>query len=385
MFRLGVLVASVVAVGPAWAGAAASRTPASNIESVPFNGDRDVAIPANGSDSCAGAAAISGYRTWGFDLAGATTDGLAHSVCLSFGSDQIWRDRWWAWTAPATGLTTVETCGLTITDTRIAVYAPASPCPPTGEYLVACNDDFCSVQTSLTFIAQAGQTYFIRLGRYGTTEPAAAGSGAFRIIASLTPDVCPDDAGPCQTVLLSATAFTSNGSFRCADDIVPSASGAIEGVCWWGSYPSTAAAADDFTVTYWTNAGGLPGIPIASFSQSGSLAVQRVATNDLDIAGTTMFLYSATHAPVPVVKNTRYWVEVRNMFGGTWYWQGSVQGNGGWQDQTPPSNWGDATARPNFAFCPVYNSACNLDTNGDGQINFADLNNIISSFNTSCP
>ncbi len=386
MRHLCAFVAFAVAACAAWGQQRESRGPASSLEDAGLAGaDRGVLVPGNGSDACAGAVGISGYSSWAFDLAGATTDGLGHGQCLLASSDQLWRDRWWDWTAPASGIVRVETCGQTTLDTRIAVYAPASPCPPTDEYLVICNDDSCGLQSSLTFVARAGQTYRIRIGRYGLTEPAAAGSGTFTIFSNNAPDICPDDAGPCQNPIPNGIAYTSNASFRVADNFSPSSSGAMEGLCWWGSYIGLAPGADSFVVTYWTSSGGLPALPIASFSQGAGLAVQRVDSTLANNVGDTMFLYSATHAQVPLASGVNYWVEVRNMFGGTWYWQESQQGDGSIQDFSPPSNWAGATARPNVAWCAQFQSGCAFDTNGDGVLNFADLNNIISSFNTNCP
>ena len=73
---------------------------------------------------------------------------------------------WWAWTAPASGPVTIGTCNSDF-DTVLAVY--------TGGALgalspVASNDDFCSIQSSVTFNAQAGQLYWIAVdGAYNET------------------------------------------------------------------------------------------------------------------------------------------------------------------------------------------------------------------------
>jgi hypothetical protein len=365
-----------------------SRIPASVLEAIPSAGERGVPVPGNGADACAAAPEISGYGTWAFNLVGATTDGLAHPPCANAASDQIWRDRWWSWTALASGVVRVENCGQTTADTRIAVYSPAAPCSPTNEYVLACDDDSCTgFQSTLTFVAQAGQTYLIRLGIYGLAEPAAAGAGTFTISGVTQPDICPNDVVGCQTVDLTENAFTSTAAFRVADNFTVNASGAVTGLCWWGSYAGVAPIVDSFVITYWSNSiFDLPGVPLASFSQDlGGLAVQRSDTGNVDIAANTMFIFSAKHAPVPVADNGEYWVEVRNFFGGTWYWQGSQTGDNSLQDATPPSNWVGSTVRPDVAFCLHFQSGCAFDTNGDGVLNFADLNNIVSFFNTNCP
>jgi hypothetical protein len=174
---------------------------------------------------------------------------------------------------------------------------------------------------------------------------------------------------------------------RAADDFPASNGAQITGVCWWGSYAATAPAADDFVVTYWSDSSAdVPGLQIARFAQSeGTLAVQRADSGQTNNIGGTVFLYSAHHAAVQLPAAT-HWVEVRNLFGGIWFWQQSQAGNGSLQDTTPATGWIGAVARPDLAFCvQQLEPPCPFDTNGDGVIDFADLNNIVSVFNTACP
>lgn len=364
-----------------------SRAPRSLVEAASSMALRGVEIPVNGSDSCGGAPAISGYGQWSFDLAGTTTDGVGHGLCFASGSDQLWRDRWWVWTASANGQATIETCGLTTVDTRIAVYSPAVVCPPADEYLMACDDDGCGgLQSSVSFIARAGQQYLIRVGRWALTEPAAGGVGMFEISGPGAADICPEEAILCQEAISGGDAHTSTSQYRVADDFRTEADGDVTGLCWRGSYASAAPGVDDFTITYWSNSGGQPGSPIATFSQSaGTLAVQRADAGDVNIVGGTMFEYSASHAPLALQGGAKRWVEVRNYFGNAWYWQISDQGNGGWQDSSVDSDWSNATLTPNMSFCVHFHSNCMGDTNGDGVINFADLNNVVSVINSACP
>lgn len=44
-----------------------------------------------------------------------------------------------------------------------------------------------------------------------------------------------------------------------------------------------------------------------------------------------------------------------------------------------------STAAADRAMCVGFESSCANDTNGDGLVNFADLNNIIGAFNMGCP
>ncbi|MEM8713213.1 MAG: hypothetical protein AAGG01_19890, partial [Planctomycetota bacterium] len=131
--------------------------------------------PGTGADDCIGAEPISGEGTFAFDNSGASTDGLADGLCDFFGQTQIDNDVWFAWTAPADDSYTLQTCGQTGVDTKVAVYGGTS-CPATAP--IACNDDSCALQSSVTFQASVGATYLLRIGTY---PGAAGGNGTFSI------------------------------------------------------------------------------------------------------------------------------------------------------------------------------------------------------------
>ncbi|MDP6539526.1 MAG: hypothetical protein QF903_07690 [Planctomycetota bacterium] len=120
----------------------------------------------NGSDDCATATAISGQGTFFYDLTSATTgtEGQSESLCCSVATCMIDGDVWYNWTADATGQALLTTCGLSVDDTKIAVY-PGTNCPTTGSSL-ACNDDACGLQTTLCFPVTAGTDYTLQLGTY---------------------------------------------------------------------------------------------------------------------------------------------------------------------------------------------------------------------------
>lgn len=118
---------------------------------------------AQANDSCATPEAISGYNTFITSTVGATIDGGSNPVCSFFQSDQIWADVWMCWTAPNTGLATIELCGTTF-DTKMAVY-PDCACPSEASIL-ACNDDACSLQSRVTLPVTANAQYLIRIGSY---------------------------------------------------------------------------------------------------------------------------------------------------------------------------------------------------------------------------
>ncbi len=138
---------------------------------------------ADGSDACGTPSLISGAGTFPFSNVGATLDGIGHGACLSFGSNQIFSDVWFLWTSVAGGSVSVQTCGSTALDTRIAVYNGGAACPPSDADLLDCSDDDCggSLQSNAMFSATAGNTYLIRIGSFSAVTQ---GSGTFSISES---------------------------------------------------------------------------------------------------------------------------------------------------------------------------------------------------------
>jgi hypothetical protein len=136
---------------------------------------------AQGDDTCATAQVIAGTGIFAFDNFAATTDGSPDNLCTFFGQSQIERDVWWSWSTTTSGPYTINTCGQTSVDTRIAVYDGSCAGP-----VIACGDDACSLQTDILFSAVAGQTYLIRVGVYPGT---AGGTGTFTLDAPQPPTI----------------------------------------------------------------------------------------------------------------------------------------------------------------------------------------------------
>lgn len=132
---------------------------------------------AQGSDACASAQGISGPGPFNFDNTNATKDGLPDVLCDFSGNQDIEDDVWFAWIAVTSGLYTVETCGQTTVDTKMAIYTGG--CAGT---VIACNDDACSTQSSASFLGSAGTTYWIRLGSFSA---GSGGTGTFTITEEL--------------------------------------------------------------------------------------------------------------------------------------------------------------------------------------------------------
>jgi len=128
---------------------------------------------AQGADLCANAQVISGVGNFAFDLTAAGTDGVGDNLCLAFGQNNISSDVWYAWVAPQSGSFRFQTCSLTSVDTKIAVYDGSC-----AGVVIGCNDDSCSLQSSLEFPAVAGNTYVLRVGTY---PGATVGVGSFSL------------------------------------------------------------------------------------------------------------------------------------------------------------------------------------------------------------
>ena len=156
------------------------------------------------NDDCNSAAPISGTGIFAFNSIGATTDGPDHASCLFFGQSGIANDIWYCWTASCTDTVTISTCGLTGMDSKIAVYDGCG-CPVGDGNLLACNDDICGLQSTVSFSATTGNSYLIRIGNF---PGASAGTGSFSIgCAGGGNPACPG-AGNC---------FVANGSPGCED------------------------------------------------------------------------------------------------------------------------------------------------------------------------
>jgi len=126
-----------------------------------------------GNDTCATASSLgSSFGTYAFNSCSATTDTSLRSTCGN-ASGVMYHDVWFRWTAAQTRLVTMNTCG-SVFDTVLAVYMGTQQnCPADAGVQVACSDDsydVCDVggsyQSSLNFLASAGQSYLIRVGGY---------------------------------------------------------------------------------------------------------------------------------------------------------------------------------------------------------------------------
>jgi hypothetical protein len=148
-----------------------------------------------GNDECsAPAIAVLGLNAYDNSLATTGCDGQSETLCGLESQASVDNDLWFTWTAPAAptvGLNTpfyaqVTTCGLTLDDSKLAVYAGAG-CP-TGQAL-ACRDDSCGTgQTTVIFQYTPSASYTIQVGN-SPTFPGSAGN-FFDISIVIHPAAC---------------------------------------------------------------------------------------------------------------------------------------------------------------------------------------------------
>jgi hypothetical protein len=110
-----------------------------------------------------------------FSTIGATTDGPDDPTCNEGFPSNNNQDIWYNYTASCTGTVTVSLCGSGF-DTKLTVYDGCT-CPAVVAATLACNDDFCGLQSQVTFSATQGNCYKIRVGGFG----AATGAGTMNI------------------------------------------------------------------------------------------------------------------------------------------------------------------------------------------------------------
>ncbi len=88
---------------------------------------------------------------------------------------------WFCYTASCDGEAIASLCGSGY-DTKMAVYDGVGD--PSALTVIECNDDFCSLQSEVSWTAVAGNSYLIEVGGYGSN------TGAGHIITTCEPDTC---------------------------------------------------------------------------------------------------------------------------------------------------------------------------------------------------
>ena len=131
--------------------------------------------PAN--DNCSGALPIACGATVSGTTTGATFDNVG--TC---GTSNTAPGVWYSFTSPANGDATVSLCGSSY-DTKISVFSGSCA----SLTCVGGNDDFCSLQSQLTFSATAGTTYYVLVHGFSSA------TGAFSLSLTCPVDPCAND------------------------------------------------------------------------------------------------------------------------------------------------------------------------------------------------
>jgi len=142
-------------------------------------------------DNCYNAKPIGDGEYLPFDTTLATFDGPGY--CME--SPNVW----YTYTAPYTGNVTghikISLCYTGFEefndfDTRLAVYKGGN-CPSSLSDLIECNDDFCGLQSEITFAATAGSRYLIEVGGFDSMT----GKGVINITSERGPSTKALDLG----------------------------------------------------------------------------------------------------------------------------------------------------------------------------------------------
>ena len=133
---------------------------------------------AQGGASCSAAVqAIVGDNA--YNNAGATVDVDYAGLCDMgpFGTDTNFNTVWFRWTATASDVFTLSTCGTAGgVDTRLSVQTGC-----TADTVIACNDDgpgCANYSSKLTFAATSGTLYYFAVGVYSATTAGGPGTMA---------------------------------------------------------------------------------------------------------------------------------------------------------------------------------------------------------------
>jgi hypothetical protein len=130
------------------------------------------AAPTN--NDCANRQGFTGNQA--FTLCGATTDGVA--VTCNGGSFQVFNDIWYNYAAiSGNGTLTLSTCGATF-DSRLAVYASGTCAGISQGTLVACGDNQCGDDASVTIPVTGGSSYAVRVG---SSAAGVSGTGTLTV------------------------------------------------------------------------------------------------------------------------------------------------------------------------------------------------------------
>jgi hypothetical protein len=287
------------------------------------------------NDACSSPTPLSGYQSVDFSTAGATSDALGDSGCTL-----IYNDVWFCWTATATDTVEMATCTNTTWDTKLAVYAGCG-CPAANASLT-CNDDSCTLQSKISFVATAGQQYMIRLGAYsnGSTGTGTLAIGPVLPLADVT-----NPANNHRYIAVNATSWSAAEAYA---------------VQLGAHLVSIGDAAENEFVR-------------ASFGTLGGTSRRIwIGFNDNATEGTFTWSdgsaasYANWNAGEP--NNADAGEDVAEFLGGQGTWNDMPDAGGGY---------------PHIAVIEFGGAACRADLNRDGRVDGADLGEVLGSYGQS--
>ncbi len=160
----------------------------------------DAAAPPPANDDCANASPIGDVTNLPFQTLSATIDGpLSCNEAPNV---------WFEYTAPITGAATISLCGSSY-DTKMAVFDEC------GGTELACNDDYCSLQSQVSIPVTMGETYLVEVGGYTNSSGVhSTGEGVLTIFSFVPPpnDLC-EDVTPVTLTAGVPVNFTGDNTF----------------------------------------------------------------------------------------------------------------------------------------------------------------------------
>lgn len=321
--------------------------------------------PAN--NDCGSAIWLAAGQTVDGTTALATNDGSA--TCGNSASSP---DVWYLYRPATSGSVTIDTCPLVGYDTVLSIHT--GTCGSLTQ--IACNDDSCGLQSSITSNLTAGTAYRIRVAGYN------GATGPFRIRVTGGGGVIPpanDDCANRSGIALGTTEFSTAGAYT--DGVShPSCNGQVSNDIWYnfpcpetGTLVITTCDDVDFDTR------------IAVYDGAGctNYDARLLACND-DNPGCG----TASQVSIPVEQGRNYTIRVGA--------NGNFRGSGGLTLSIhPPDCPGDINGDHLVDISDLAGLLANYgtpsgatfedgDLDGDGNVDLTDLSSLLARFGTSC-
>ena len=187
------------------------------------------APPSN--DTCANASPLNDTLLYSSEYTACAIDDT-NLPCT--GENTIYRGVWYRFTATATGTATVDTCGSDF-DTKLIVFS--GTCGALTN--LGCNDDFCGLQSSVSFPCTAGSNYLVCAGGYG----GHGGNLKIRAFSVCAGGVLGNDTCAGATYLLDSQSYTALNTACAMDDTNLLCTGTMYRGVWFTYTPTVSGNA----------------------------------------------------------------------------------------------------------------------------------------------